>query len=93
MICVAGDFNAHLGVVELGDEDSIDRFGWGTRNRERRESVEMLRRNRLAGAGMFFQKKDSHIITDRSGRHWTELDLLVVQLQQLRRAKDCKALA
>ena len=37
MLCVAGDFNAHIGVAEPGDEESIGRFGWGTRNREGRE--------------------------------------------------------
>ena len=31
MLCVAGDFNAHIDVVEPGDEESIGRFGWGTR--------------------------------------------------------------
>ena len=39
------------------------------------------------------RKKESHKITHRSGRHNTELDLLVVRQQQLRRVKDCKALA
>ncbi len=47
----------------------------------------------MAVAGTFFQKKESHKITYRSGRHKTELDLLVVRQQQLRRIKDCKALA
>ena len=51
MLCVAGDFNAHIGVVEPEDEESLGRFGWGTRNREGRELVEMLRRNGLAVAG------------------------------------------
>ena len=40
---------AHRHVVEPGDEESIGRFGWGTRNREGRELVEMLRRNGLTG--------------------------------------------
>ena len=93
MLCVAGDINAHIGVVEQGDEESIGRFGWGTRNREGRELVDMLRRNGLAVAGTFFQKKESHKITYRIGRHKTELDLLVVRQQQLRRVKDSNALA
>ena len=53
----------------------------------------MLRRNGFAVAGMFSQKKDSHTITYRSGRHRTELDLMVVRQQQLRRVKDFKGLA
>ena len=34
MLCVAGDFNAHIGVIEPVDEESIEKFGWGTRNME-----------------------------------------------------------
>ena len=71
MLFVADDFNAHIGVVEPGDEESLGRFGWGTRNREGQELMEMLRRNGLAVAGTFFQKKESHKITYRSGRHKT----------------------
>ena len=37
MLCVAGVFNVHIGVVEPEDEESIGRFGWGTRNREGRD--------------------------------------------------------
>ena len=47
----------------------------------------------MAVAGTFFLKKESHKITYSSGRHKTELDLLVVRKQHLRRVKDCKALA
>ena len=54
MLCALGDFNAHIGVVEPGDEESIGRFGWGTRNRKGRELVDILRRNVLAIAGTFF---------------------------------------
>ena len=93
ILCVAGDFSAHIGVVEPGDEESIGRFGWRTRNREGRALVEMLRRNGFVVAGTYFQKKKSHKITYRSGRHKAELDLLVVRQQQLRRVNDCKALA
>ena len=53
----------------------------------------MLRRNGLTVAGTFFQNKESHKITYKSGRHKTELDQLVMGQQQLRRVKDSKALA
>ena len=39
------------------------------------------------------RKKESHKIAHKSGRHKTELDLLVLRQQKLRRVKDCKALA
>ena len=61
MLCVAGDFNAHIGVVEPVDEASIGRFEWGTRNREGRYLVEMLRKNGLAVSGMFFQTAQNRV--------------------------------
>ena len=92
MLCIAGDFNAHIVVVEAEDEESIGRFGWGTRNREGRERLKMLRRNGLAVVGTFFQE-ESHTITYRSRRHKTELDLLVVRQQQLRMGEALQRLA
>ena len=93
MLCVAGDVNAHVGVAEIGDEESIGRYGCGTRNREGQDLVEMVMRNGMVVAGSFFQKRDSHKVTYRSGNHKTELHLLVVRKQQLCRLKDCKAIA
>ena len=69
MLGVAGDFNAHIGVVEPAAEESLGRFGRGTRNKKGRELVDMLRRNGLVVAGTFFQKKESHKVTYRSRRH------------------------
>ena len=91
MLCVAVDFNAH--VAETGDEESIGRYGWGTRTREGQDLVEMVMGNGMVVAGSFFQKGDSHKVTYRSGNHKTELDLLVVRRQQLCRIKYCKAIA
>ncbi len=93
MLCVAGDFNAHVGMAETGDEESIGRYGWGTRNREGQDLVEMVMRNGMVVAGSFFQKRDSLKVTYRNGNHKTELDLLVVRRQQLCRIKYCKAIA
>ena len=94
MLCIVGDFNAHVGAVEPGEEESVGRYGWGARNREGRALVELLvARNGLAVASSFFQKRESHKITYRSGQHKTELDLLIVWKQQLWNIKDCKAVA
>ena len=66
---------------------------WGTRNRESQKLVELVARNGMAIAGSFFQKWESHKITDNSGHHRTESDLVVVRKRQLWRVKDCKAVA
>ena len=71
MLCIVGDFNAHFGVVEPGEDESVGRCGWGARNREGRALVELVARNGLAVASSFFQKRESHKITYRSGQHKT----------------------
>ncbi|KAI0218475.1 hypothetical protein LSAT2_029827 [Lamellibrachia satsuma] len=50
MLCIAGDFNAHVGVVETREEESVGKYGWGVRNREGRALVELVARNGLAVA-------------------------------------------
>ena len=67
MLFIAGDFNAHVGVVEPGEEESVGRYGWGARNRDGRTQVEPVARNGLAVASSFFQKRGSHKTTCRSG--------------------------
>ena len=34
LLCIAGDFNAHIGETEPGEQENVGKFGWGTRNRE-----------------------------------------------------------
>ena len=48
---------------------------------------------RVGGRGHVLPEEESHKTTYMSGRHTTELDLLVVRQQHIRRVKDCKALA
>ena len=92
-LCFAGDFSAHVGVVEQGEEECVGLYGWGERNREGRALVELVARNVLAVASSFFQKRESHNITYRSGEHKTELDLLIVRKLQLWNIKGCKTVA
>ena len=93
MLCVAGDFNAHVGVRGMGEEECMGNFGWGSRNREGNALVELCLRNGMVVAGSFFQKRASHKITYRSGGHKTEVDLVLVRKGQLWRVKDCKVIA
>ena len=90
MLCIARDFNMHVGVADPCEEECVGKFGRGTRNREGHELVELVARNGMAIAGSFFQNRESHKITYRSGQHRTEFDLVVVRKQQLWRVKDCK---
>ena len=55
--------------------------------------MQLMTINGLVFVGSFFQKREIHKITYRSGHHKTELDLVLIRKQQLWRTKDCKAIA
>ena len=90
MTCIAEYFNGHVGTAETGEEDSVGGFGFGTRNQDGRELIELFMRNGLAVAGTFFKKRKNHKISYRSGQHKTELDLLVARREQMWRVRECK---
>ena len=63
LLCIAGDFNARVGETKPGEEENVDKYGWGTRNRDDQALVELMARNGLAFVGSFFQKRERHKIT------------------------------
>ena len=92
MLVVAGDMNAHMGNRQNGEE-TLGRYGWGTRNREGQDLVEMLARNQLVVVNSFFQKRESHKINYRTGNNRTEIDLLIVRSCQRNKVRNWNVLA
>ena len=70
VLVVAGDMNAHVGKRQ-NCEETVGKYGWDTRNREGQDLVEMLVKNQLVVVNSFFQKRESHKITHRSGNNRT----------------------
>ena len=58
VLVVAGDTNAHVGKRQNSDEN-IGKYGWGRRNREGQDLVDMLARNQLVVVNFFYQKRES----------------------------------
>ena len=58
MMCIAGDFNGHMGRVETGKKSrSGDSDGY---KEPGQELVELVMRNELAVAETFFKKRENH---------------------------------
>ena len=93
ILCMAGDFNAHIGKQQQGEEESVGRFGYGERNIEGKEWVHLASRNGLAVAQTYCEKRPSHKITFSSGGRKSEIDWLVMKRTQRWRVKDCKVIA
>ena len=62
--------NARVGKRQ-NREEKVGKYGRGTRNREGQDLVEMLARNQMLVVNSFFQKRESHKITCRSGNNRT----------------------
>ena len=92
VLVVAGDMNAHVGKRQ-NSEETVGKYGWGTRNREAQDLMEMLIRNQLVVVNSLLQKRESHKITYRSGNNRTDIDLLIVRSCQQNKVRDCKVLA
>ena len=92
VLVVAGDMNAHMGKRQ-NSEETVGKYGWGSRNREGQDLLEMLARNQLVVVNSFFQKRESHKITYKSGNNRTEIDLLIVRSCQRNKVRDCNVLA
>ena len=82
MLCIVRFFNVHVGVAGPVKRNVVVNLV-GERGIEGQELVEPVARNGMAIAGSFFQKRESHEITYRSGQQRTELDLVVVRKRQL----------
>ena len=87
MNVVADDMNAHLG------DRTVTKRWMGLKRQRGQDLVEMLARNQLVVVNPFFQKRESHKITYRSGNNRTEIDLLIVRSCQRNKVRDCKVLA
>ena len=86
MLCIAGDFNAHVGVVEPVEEESVGRYGWGARNREGRPLTELdlviVRKQQL------WKIKDCKAV---AGEHVTTQHKPVVFVVRMQKKKQTKS--
>lgn len=60
---IIGDLNAQIGTDRNGYEEVMGPFGYGKRNVEGEEILNLCMRNKLLVKNTFFKKRDSHKIT------------------------------
>ncbi|XP_063544350.1 craniofacial development protein 2-like [Cydia strobilella] len=87
---VCGDLNGHVGKDRDGFEGYHGGFGFGRQNSEGATIMEFAASQNLAVVNTFFQKKEEHLITYKSGRAKTQIDYILIDKQNLKQIKDCK---
>ncbi|KAK3545442.1 hypothetical protein QTP70_007642 [Hemibagrus guttatus] len=66
-VVIGADFNGHVGKGNRGDEEVIGKFGVKERNLEGQMVVDFAKRMDMAVVNTYFQKREEHRVTYKSG--------------------------
>ncbi|MCJ8749429.1 hypothetical protein PDJAM_G00176230 [Pangasius djambal] len=66
-VVIGPDFNGHVGEGNTGDEEVMGKFGVKERNLEGQMVVDFAKRMDMAVVNTYFQKREEHRVTYKSG--------------------------
>ncbi|KAK3544396.1 hypothetical protein QTP86_010404 [Hemibagrus guttatus] len=66
-VMIGADFNGHVGEGNTGDEEVMGKFGVKERNLEGQMVVDFAKRMDMAVVNTYFQKREEHRVTYKSG--------------------------
>ncbi|KAK3547970.1 hypothetical protein QTP70_001638 [Hemibagrus guttatus] len=66
-VVIGADFNGHVGEGNTGDEEVMGKFGVKERNLEGQMVVNFAKRRDMAVVNTYFQKREEHRVTYKSG--------------------------
>ncbi|KAK3567055.1 hypothetical protein QTP86_009004 [Hemibagrus guttatus] len=71
-VVIGADFNGHVGEGNTGDEEVMGKFGVKERNLEGQMVVDFAKRMDMGGVNTYFQKREEHRVTYKSGGRRTQ---------------------
>ncbi|KAK3537369.1 hypothetical protein QTP70_008822 [Hemibagrus guttatus] len=74
-VVIGADFNRHVGEGNTGDEEVMGKFGVKERNLEGQMVVDFAKRMDMAVVNTYFQKREEHRVTYKSGGRRTQVVL------------------
>lgn len=87
---IRADFNGHVGEGNTGDEEVKGKFGVKERNPEGQMVVDFAKRMDLAVLNTYFQKREEHRVTYKSGGRSTQVDYTLCRRGNVKEISDCK---
>ena len=79
-----GDLNGHVGTTNVGFERVHGDFGYGSRSQEGEDVLNFALAYDLLIANTVFKKRESHLVTFRSGQHLSQLDFILARREDRR---------
>ncbi|KAI5097526.1 hypothetical protein C0J45_12835 [Silurus meridionalis] len=92
-LVIEADFNRHVGEGNRDDEEVMGRYGLKERNVKGQMVVDLSKRIEMAVVNTYFQKKEDHRVTYKSGGRCTQVDYVLCRRCNLKEIGDCKVLA
>ncbi|KAK3540898.1 hypothetical protein QTP86_004161 [Hemibagrus guttatus] len=89
-VVIGADFNGHVGEGNTGDEEVMGKFGVKKRNLEGQMVVDFAKRMDMAVVNTYFQKREEHRVTYKSGGRRTQVDYILCRRGNLKEISDCK---
>ncbi|KAK3536242.1 hypothetical protein QTP86_000147 [Hemibagrus guttatus] len=89
-VVIGADFNGHVGEGNTGDEEVMGKFGVKERNLEGQMVVDFAKRMDMAVVNTYFQKREEHSVTYKSGGRSTQVDYILCRRGNLKEISDCK---
>ncbi|KAK3518291.1 hypothetical protein QTP86_003825, partial [Hemibagrus guttatus] len=89
-VVIGPDFNGHVGEGNTGDEVVMGKFGVKERNLEGQMVVDFVKRMDMGVVNTYFQKREEHRVTYKSGGRRTQVDCILCRRGNLKEISDCK---
>ncbi|KAK3565903.1 hypothetical protein QTP86_020316 [Hemibagrus guttatus] len=89
-VVIGADFNGHVGEGNTGDEEVMGRFGVKERNLEGQMVLDFAKRMDMGVVNTYFQKREEHRVTYKSGGRRTQVDYILCRRGNLKEISDCK---
>ncbi|MCJ8743810.1 hypothetical protein PDJAM_G00098470 [Pangasius djambal] len=89
-VVMGADLNGHVGEGNTGDEEVMGKFGVKERNLEGQMVVDFAKRMDMAVVKTYFQKREEHRVTYKSGGRNTQVDYILCRRGNLKEISDCK---
>ncbi|KAK3567931.1 hypothetical protein QTP86_027283, partial [Hemibagrus guttatus] len=89
-VVIGADFNGHVAEGNTGDEEVMGKFGVKERNLEGQMVVDFAKRMDMGVVNTYFQKREEHRVTYKSGGRRTQVDYILCRRGNLKEISDCK---
>ncbi|KAK3527450.1 hypothetical protein QTP86_023068 [Hemibagrus guttatus] len=89
-VVIGANFNGHVGEGNTGDEEVMGKFGVKERNLEGQMVVDFAKRMDMGVVNTYFQKREEHRVTYKSGGRSTQVDYILCRRGNLKEISDCK---